>query len=245
MAKAQEAAAPRLPGHRHAGEDAGPLEASARRESSDIALKERPRALGLVPVSGEAAEADGSQEDAALSDEVLLKAVAGGSGRAFRVLSDRYLGFALALARRMVGNGHDAEEIAQEALIRLWQNAGVWEPRGSRFKTWFYRVVTNLSIDRLRQRTPEQLDESFELTDPAQGPHEHLQARQARAGIDAALSALPPRQKAAIMLCYFQELSNREAATSLGVSVKALEALLVRARTALRRTLADGDLDLG
>ncbi|NWG46443.1 MAG: RNA polymerase sigma factor [Alphaproteobacteria bacterium] len=208
-----------------------------RRNSGQGALKQQNR-TGAPRSADATSVADVPGAGPGYTDEILLKAVAAGSAPAFRILSDRYLGFAVALARRMVSNGHDAEEIAQEALVRLWQNAGVWEPRGGQFKTWFYRVVTNLSIDRLRQRTQEQLDESFELTDPARGPHETLHARQARARIDLALEALPPRQKAAIVLCYFQELSNKEAADALEVSVKALEALLVRARTALRSALA-------
>ncbi len=172
------------------------------------------------------------------SDETLMGRVARGDAAAYGALVTRHLDRALALAWRMTGTRADAEDIAQEAFLRLWRRAGGWRPdRGARFTTWFYRVIVNLCIDRARRRTLQPLEAAGDVVETRPGAEDAVQAGQRARIVAAAIAALPARQKAAVVLCYYQGLGNRQAAEVLGVSVKALESLLIRARRALRRRL--------
>lgn len=169
-----------------------------------------------------------------MDDESLLLAVGRGDHRAFATLMERHGRFAMTLAMRMTGNAQDAEEVAQEAFLRVWSNAAQWQPGGARFTTWLYRVVVNLCLDRKRRAPMLPLDDVDEPPDTAPGGLEACSAGQARNMVAEALAALPDRQRAAMSLCYFGEVSGQEAAAALDVSLSALEALLVRGRRALR-----------
>jgi RNA polymerase sigma-70 factor (ECF subfamily) len=177
-------------------------------------------------------------EDAEASDETLMERIGAGDARAYQMLITRHLARNLGFAHRLTGSGHEAEDVVQEAFLRVWKTAGRWRPGGAKFTTWFYRVVMNLCIDRRRRARSAPLDAAGELVDPAAGAEEQVRQAQRAQVVAGALTRLPERQRAAIALCYYQELSNREAADVLGVSVKALEALLVRARQTLRQDLA-------
>lgn len=147
------------------------------------------------------------------------------------------------LAYRIAGDATEAEDIVQDAFTRAWVKAPAWQPReggGASFPTWLARVVTNLSLDRLRRRRPgEALDAAEDVAADAPSPQDEAAGTQARGRIMAALGRLPERQRAAIALCQFEGLSNAEAARALEVSVGGLELLLVRARRSLRASLAD------
>ena len=171
------------------------------------------------------------------SDEELMARVAGGDEPAFRLLSRRYLKRALALARRVSGNDADAEEIVQEALLRVWINAPRWLPTAA-FRTWFYRVVVNLCLNRRRRQPFAALDEAGDPADPAPDAAVALERRQTDRMVGAAIAALPERQRAAIVLTYHDGLSNAETADVLDTSVSSVETLLVRAKRALREALA-------
>lgn len=170
------------------------------------------------------------------SDEDLMGRVARGEEAAFRRLASRHALPAVGLARRIVGNHADAEEIVQEALLRVWINAPQWRPLAT-FRTWFYRVVVNLCLSRRRRLPHLPLEAAGDPPDPAAD----LGARHERNEVDrlvaAAIAALPDRQRAAIVLTYYEGLSNAEAAAVLETSVSGLEALLVRARRTLRGRL--------
>ncbi len=172
------------------------------------------------------------------SDIELLPGVARGEAAAVREMVARKLPRLLALAQRMLGDRGEAEDVAQEAFMRIWQQAAKWEAGHARFDTWLHRVALNLCYDRLRGRREQPSEEVPETEDPAPLPDGHLEARQARDGMDAALAALPARQREALVLQYYQDLSNNEAAALMGISVEALESLLVRARRNLRAQLA-------
>lgn len=172
------------------------------------------------------------------SDDELVSRVASGDEAACRILIDRHFARTLSLARRMLGNQHDAEEVAQEVFLRVWTHAERWEPGRAQFRTWLHRVATNLCLDRLRRRGTEDLNS---IPDPASeepSPHEQLESRQLAQRVDTALQALPARQRAAVTLTHFQGFSNIEAAEILGVTVEAVESLLGRARRQLRVALA-------
>ena len=151
----------------------------------------------------------------------------------------RKLGRLLSLAERMLGRRGEAEEVAQECFLRIWQHAARWQPGAARFDTWLHRVALNLCYDRLRARGKEEpYDESHDSvasTEPT--PDEALLARQRDRQVAGALAALPTRQRESLVLQYYQELSNGEAAEVMEISVEALESLLARARRSLRARL--------
>lgn len=139
------------------------------------------------------------------------------------------------LAIRMTGNGPDAEEVAQEAFLRVWSTAARWDANGgAQFTTWLYRVVMNLCLDGKRHAAMLDLDEVEEPADLGPGGLEFCANRQASNLVAEGLAGLPERQRAAMSLCYFGEVSCQDAADSLEISVSALESLLVRGRRALR-----------
>ena len=171
------------------------------------------------------------------SDEELMGRIAGGEERAFRLLSQRYLSTrSLSLARRISGNQADAEEIVQEALLRVWVNAPRWQPTAA-FRTWFYRVVFNLCLNRKRRKPFAALDDAGDPADPAPNAADQLERRQEDRRVADAVAALPERQRAAIVLTYHDGLTNAETAAVLDTSIGGVETLLVRAKRALRASL--------
>ena len=173
---------------------------------------------------------------AELSDEELMARVAQGDERAFRSLAQRHVGLSIGLAFKLLGNRADAEEIAQEAMVRVWTQAPRWQPQ-AKFRTWLYRVVTNLAIDRQRKKPMLDLEAAGDPVDPAPQAVERIESRETSAMVRKAIADLPDRQRAALVLTYYEGLSNIEAADLLGTSVGGLESLLVRARRTLRDVL--------
>jgi RNA polymerase sigma-70 factor (ECF subfamily) len=157
---------------------------------------------------------------------------------AVRTLVARKLPRLLALATRMLGDRMEAEDVAQEAFVRIWKQAPNWREGGARFDTWLHRVALNLCYDRLRGQREEPVAELPDQADPAASPDVQFENRTRDEQIRVALAALPARQREALVLNYYQELSNIEAAALMGITVDALESLLARARRNLRAQLA-------
>lgn len=172
-------------------------------------------------------------------DEALLSRVAAGDPAAVRALVGRKLPRLMSLAQRMLGDAAEAEDVAQEAFVRVWRQAPKWRPGRAKFDTWLHRVALNLCYDRLRRRREIPTDAPPEQADPGPSPDRGLEAEGTARRVSAALAALPDRQREAIVLCHYQDLGNIEAAAVMGVSVEALESLLGRGRRALRAALAD------
>ncbi|MFC3125969.1 sigma-70 family RNA polymerase sigma factor [Pseudoroseomonas globiformis] len=167
----------------------------------------------------------------AADDLTLLRWAAAGDRRAFDHLAARHLPLLYRVALRITHDPSEAEEVAQEAMLRLWRHAARFDPQRARLGTWLYRITANLAIDRVRRFAPPAVEEWVtELPDPAPGPEAILAERQRQALLTAALQDLPPRQRAALSLSYDQGLSGAEAAAALSVSTRALEGLLRRAR---------------
>lgn len=182
--------------------------------------------------------AHGVRAESIDDDAQLLRAVADGDRAAFNRLSHRHLDRAFSVAVRMTGNRADAEDVVQEVFLRLWQRPEAWRPGQAQFSTWLYRVVVNRCLDLKRRPKGTALDAIEEPRDPKPNAEAHLvQAARDRALKDA-MAQLPERQRAALTLTYTAGLKNAEAASALEISVKALEALLVRAKRELRDALA-------
>jgi RNA polymerase sigma-70 factor (ECF subfamily) len=176
------------------------------------------------------------------SDDGLLAQVAEGDRRAFAQLMDRHIDRAHALARRVLGNKSDAEDVVQDAFMKVWQKAGQWQPGRAQFSTWLYRVVVNRCLDLKRKPVNAALDNVAEQSDDRPDAYEDIETRQRNAQIQAAVAALPERQRTAIALSYTAGMSNAQAAETMEISVKAFESLLVRAKRELRGRLAgDGE----
>lgn len=172
-------------------------------------------------------------------DDELVAAVAKGDEQACRLLMERHLGRVVAVARRMMGNQADAEEVAQEVFLRVWTHAERWQPGKAQFGTWLYRVAANLCLDRLRRLRPSvDIDEMPDLVSGEPGPDARLEQDQLAARVEAALQQLPERQRLAIALSHYEGFSNTETAEILEVSVEAVESLLSRGRRQLRVLLA-------
>ncbi len=170
-------------------------------------------------------------------DAELVARVGRGDRSAAQLLMTRHLPKMLALARRMLSDPVEAEDAVQDAFMRLWTHAARWQPGRAKFETWLYRVTLNKCYDRLRRRPTAVLNEALDVADPAPGPAANLENTAISLQIEAALRALPERQRAAIQLCHYQECGNIEAAEILGISVEALESLLARGRRTLRAGL--------
>lgn len=173
------------------------------------------------------------------SDERLVARAGEGDRAAAGALVLRHTDRIFAASYRMLGDRSAAEDATQETFLRLWKHAARWKPQGAKFETWLYRVAMNICLDRLRRRGRERPEEEApERADVAPLADERIEQRQRRAVVEEALAALPERQRAAITLCHYQELSNIEAAAALEISVEALESLLARGRRALRERLS-------
>lgn len=187
----------------------------------------------------------GSRQSTIDPDADLVRSIGAGDGRAAEALVRRHLPRMVGLARRMLSDVSDAEDVAQEVFLRVWREAPRWRPGAAKFETWMHRVALNLCYDRLRRRRETADPEAgVNVADGRPSPADTWLAQQRAAKVNAALAALPERQRAAIVLVHYQELTNIAAAEMLEVSVEALESLLARGRRALKAALADVADDL-
>ena len=172
------------------------------------------------------------------ADRDLLARVAAGEAVAFQSLLRRHLPRMVSAARRLLGSDSDAEDVAQEAALRLWRNAGRLEIGEAGVGGWLYRVTKNLALDRIRGRRKEDVDALERLTVP---PAQELGLVEQDLGarVDQALRTLPERQRMALVLCHFEEMSMAEAGGVMAISSEAVESLLARGRRALREALQD------
>ncbi len=170
-----------------------------------------------------------------MNDQELLLAAGRGDRQAFLKLMTKHMSFAMGLAMRMSGNTADAEDIVQEAFLRAWTHAAQWRTDGgAQFSTWLYRVVVNLCLDRKRRPTCVSVDSIEEPQDSRPSGLEVQSTTETQEIVAEALASLPPRQRAAVSLCYFEGLGYQDAAEIMNITPSALDSLLVRGRKALR-----------
>ena len=156
---------------------------------------------------------------------------------AFGALLDRHLTGVQAYAFRMTDNRADAEDVAQETFLRVWDRARTFDDGRVRVSTWVYRIAHNLCVDAFRRRREVVEDGLETLADERFSGLPGSIEEERRAAVRAAVGELPERQRAALVLCQLQGWSNRDAARVLEVSVDALESLVARARRTLRKRL--------
>ena len=169
-------------------------------------------------------------------DEALMDRIRRGDHGAFAILVRRHTNMFFAAAYRMCGDRTESEDVVQEAFLKLWTKPGAWDPaKGVKFTTWFYRVVTNLAIDRNRRERHYEGSAAMEnAPDRADRADQALETQEENEILERAIASLPDRQKTALNLCFYEGLSNKEAADILGIGVKALESLLMRAKAGLK-----------
>lgn len=185
---------------------------------------------------------------AEISDEALMVLYARGDPDAARLLMNRVLPLALGHATRVLGDRAEAEDVAQEAMMRLWRVAPEWRQNEARVSTWLYRVVANLCTDRLRlrvRRRAEPIDLVAEPVDTAL-PVEAVMIADARMkALQAALDQLPERQRQAVVLRHIEGLANPQIAEILNIGVEAVESLTARGKRALSALLAGRQAEFG
>jgi len=179
----------------------------------------------------------GQDATADADDGTLMQRVAAGDARALELIADRHTPMLFAVAWRMLGDAAEAEDVVQEAMTKAWVKAASWTPVGGGLGGWLRRIATNLCIDRQRKRAFVSDAEIPERADDSPSADVLIDEARRQAAVAAAMQALPDRQRAAIVLTYYEGVSNAEAAAVLGIGVKALESLLVRARQGLSRSL--------
>jgi RNA polymerase sigma-70 factor (ECF subfamily) len=176
--------------------------------------------------------------NAADIEAALMLRTAGGDREAYAALVRHLLPRVLAVTRRMLGSEALAEEAAQEALLRLWTSAASYEPAKARVSTWLTRIAANVCLDRLRRKGEGPWPEQFDVALPANQERDLMQD-QVAAKVNAALQSLPERQRLALTLCHYEEMSMAEAALVMKTTAEAIESLLGRGRRSLRRLLED------
>ena len=181
----------------------------------------------------------GSDAGTAAEEAAVLARIRAGDGTAFRLLVDRHVSGLLAVARRMLKAEGDAEDIVQEALVRVWHHAGTLELGPGGVRPWLRRVVTNLCLDHLRRHRLTSVVAEVPETPEAPAQSRSLEEAELSVRVEAALAALPERQRVALTLFHYEGLSQIEVGDMLGISDEAVESLLARARRSLKVALKD------
>lgn len=182
-------------------------------------------------------------------DEALLVLYANGDPDAARVLTQRLAPRVLAFATRLLSDRAEAEDVTQEAMLRLWRQARDWRQGEARISTWLYRVTANLCTDRLRGRQrragQDSIDDTGEPADEGPGAEARLIGAERMAALDMALAALPERQRMAVVLRHIEGLANPEIAAVMDIGVEAVESLVARGKRGLAAALAGRRAELG
>jgi RNA polymerase sigma-70 factor (ECF subfamily) len=183
-----------------------------------------------------------------VSDDTLLVLYANGDAEAARTLTLRLVPRTLGYAARILGDRAEAEDVVQEAMLRLWRMAPDWRPGEAQVSTWLYRVVSNLCLDRKRaqrRRPTATLEDAPDLAATGPDAVTRLMQDQRMAALNAALADLPDRQRQAVVLRHIEGLTNPEIAKILEIGVEAVESLTARGKRALTASLGGKRAALG
>jgi RNA polymerase sigma factor (sigma-70 family) len=180
-----------------------------------------------------------------VADDTLLQLYANGDQSAARALTLRLAPRAYNQAYRMLGVQADAEDVAQDAMMRVWKIAPEWRMGEAKVTTWLYRVVANLCTDRLRKARGTSLDAIDEPVDPSPSAADDMQTNARHDALQGALMELPARQREAVVLRHIEELSNPQIAERMEISVETVESLTSRGKRALTQILKGRKSALG
>jgi RNA polymerase sigma-70 factor (ECF subfamily) len=199
--------------------------------------------LGERKRPGDVSARNTETEPTADPDSALLAAAASGDEKAFAQLVERHYDIVYRVVWRVTSGHADTQDIVQEAFLKLWNNPAQVR-QGGALRGWLMRVATNLAIDRARRKQASNLDDQPEIA--ASGPDalDQVLGDRSAGDINSALARLPERQRLALSLVYFENMSNIEAAAAMEISVEAIESLLARGRRALKVDLKDRWRDL-
>jgi RNA polymerase sigma factor (sigma-70 family) len=178
-------------------------------------------------------------------DAALLARYVQGDASAARLLTARLTPRVFAHAFRVLGDSAEAEDVSQDAMLRLWRIAPEWRTGEAKVSTWLYRVTANLCTDRLRRKRGSALDDIAEPADPTPGAEARLQDRARYDALQAALATLPERQRQAVVLRHIEGLANPEIAVILEITTEAVESLTARGKRALAQALSGARAQLG
>ncbi len=174
-----------------------------------------------------------------LDDESLLRLIQKGDHNAFSSLLYRHTKRFYSIAYRILSNKDDAEDIVQEAFLKLWNKPDLWDnTKRAKFTTWFYKIVINLCMDHHKKKKTTPLFDDMQIIDSKLHGDALLELREKQAMLECYILQLPERQQLALHLCYYEGLSNKEAAAIIDVNVKALQSLLMRAKTTLKEKIS-------
>jgi len=171
------------------------------------------------------------------NDEELMLAAAGGDMEAFAELVRRHEKGALNVAFRLLSDEHRAQDVVQEAFLRVLQTAPRYRP-SAKFRTYLYRILTRICIDHYRRRKAQPSEDLAQVAGDGERPSEIIMRQERADSVRAAIEALPVRQRTALVLQHYEGLSYEEIAQALDCSVRAVDSLLVRAKANLKEQLA-------
>ncbi len=180
-----------------------------------------------------------------IGDDALLVLYANGDRAAAAELTARLTPMVFSLARRLLNDTAEAEDVTQEAMLRLWKTAPKWRQGEARISTWLYRVTTNLCTDRLRRRSAIALDDIAEPEDDRPDIPAQMQTAARAKALRTALQDLPDRQRQAVVMRHLEGLANPEIAEALDLSVEAVESLIARGKRRLGDLLSPRKDELG
>ncbi|MEC4595132.1 sigma-70 family RNA polymerase sigma factor [Nitrospirillum amazonense] len=168
------------------------------------------------------------------TDETLMALLKTGNVDAYRLLIRRYFRRLYAVARRILPNDSDAEDVVQDAFLQVWNHRETWQPISAKFTTWIHRIVINRCIDYRRRPAENTLELTEDIMDDSQSFDEIVLEKELATVLHTARQRLPASQQVALALYYDQSMSAAEVAAAMNTTVVAAEALLKRARQRLR-----------
>ena len=177
-------------------------------------------------------------------DSELLDRLAADDEVAFRMLVERHIDRAYAIALRIVGNAADAEDVVQDTMLKIWSHRGRWQHGRAKFSTWLYRVVSNGCIDLRRKPRTENVETVPEVADGQPDAASVIERNELNGMLELAMESLPEQQRIAVILSYHENMSNGEIAQVMDTTVAAVESLLKRGRQQLRQILRKHEHDI-